>query len=160
MTTSQRICHGTFHLKLMPSCYFFQTHMLRKCYPLSEAQLLCFHIRMLKYWGTWVAQLVKQLTLNFGSRHDLTVHGPHIGLCAEQGDCLGFSLSLSLSLSLTLAGLYTHSLSLNINKYTFFKNAKLLVFYNPLNVICVLVFLNNGHFLQHLAGSVGGACDS
>ena len=35
--------------------------------------------------GAWVVQLVKQLTLGFGSGHDLTVDGfePQIGLCAD-----------------------------------------------------------------------------
>ena len=53
-----------------------------------------------------MAQLVKHPTLDFGSGHDLMVHG-----------ILSPSLSLPLSLSL--------SLSLKINKYTFknlFKN--------------------------------------
>ena len=27
-----------------------------------------------KDWGAWVAQLVKRLTLDFGSGHDLAVH--------------------------------------------------------------------------------------
>ena len=39
-------------------------------------------------WGTRVAQLVADLTLNFGSGHNLTVYGikPHIGLCADGAD--------------------------------------------------------------------------
>ena len=37
-------------------------------------------------WGAWVAQWVKRLTLDFGSSHDLTVHGieTHVGLCADR----------------------------------------------------------------------------
>ena len=67
----------------------------------------------LKYllWGAWVAQLVKHPTLDFGSGHDLIVHGieSYIGLCTDlmAWAYLGFSLSLSLpfpaSMSLFLA---------------------------------------------------------
>ena len=44
--------------------------------------------------GTWVAQLVKHVTLDFGSGHDLMVCGiePSLWLCSECGACLGFSL--------------------------------------------------------------------
>ena len=46
-----------------------------------------------------LAQLVKHLTLDFGSGHDLTVREsePHIGLCADSRDPAGDSLSPSLS---------------------------------------------------------------
>ena len=46
-----------------------------------------------------MAQSVKGLTLDFGSGHDLTVgeFEPHIGLHAECGTCLGFSLSLRIN---------------------------------------------------------------
>ena len=52
--------------------------------------------------GTWVAQLVKHLTLGFSSGLDLMVCGfePHVRLCTGYEACLGSSLSLSLSLSL------------------------------------------------------------
>ena len=62
--------------------------------------------------GALVAQSVKRLTLDFGSGHDVTVCGfkPRVGLCAEDGACLGFSLSLSLSLSLCAPPPLTHSL--------------------------------------------------
>ena len=51
--------------------------------------------------GTWVAQLVKHLTLGFSSGHDFVVREfePGIGLCAdssEPGACFGFCVSLSL----------------------------------------------------------------
>ena len=36
-------------------------------------------------WGTWVAQLVEHLTLDFGSGHDRSVVG-------SSNPCLGFSL--------------------------------------------------------------------
>ena len=55
-----------------------------------------------------MVQLVKPPTLDFDSSHDLTIHEtePHVGLCAEHGGYLGFSLSLSLcpfpALSLSL----------------------------------------------------------
>ena len=55
--------------------------------------------------GTWVAQSVKHLTLDFSSSHDLMVdHGiePWVGLLTEPGTCLGFSLSLPLPCSQTL----------------------------------------------------------
>ena len=47
---------------------------------------------------TWVAQLVKPLTVDFGSGHNLLVHEfePHIGLCACSGfSCLCSTLTLS-----------------------------------------------------------------
>ena len=47
--------------------------------------------------GTWVAQLVKHLTLGFDSGHDLTVQEwkPCIGLCANSVDPAWDSLSPS-----------------------------------------------------------------
>ena len=49
--------------------------------------------------GAWVALLVKHLTLDFGSRHDLTVtrSSPTMGSARQHRVCLGFSLSRSLS---------------------------------------------------------------
>ena len=49
------------------------------------------------YWGAWVAQLLKHLTLNFGSGHDLTIHEikPHVKLCASSVEPAWDSLSLS-----------------------------------------------------------------
>ena len=40
------------------------------------------------YTGTWGAQLVKRLTLDFDSGHDLMVSKfkPHIGLCADRAE--------------------------------------------------------------------------
>ena len=63
-------------------------------------------------WGTWVAQSVKSLTLDFSSGHDLTVHGiePHMGPGNPAWD------SLSPSLSLCNAPACTHAFSLKINK--------------------------------------------
>ena len=57
----------------------------------------------------WVAQ-----TLDFGSSHDPRVVGlsPCLGLCAQRGVCLGFSIFLSLPLSPA----HVHSLSLKTNK--------------------------------------------
>ena len=47
--------------------------------------------------GAWVAQSVECLNLDFSSGHDPRVIGlSHVGLCAECGVCLGFSLSLKL----------------------------------------------------------------
>ena len=59
--------------------------------------------------GTWVAQSVKCLSLDFGSGHDFMVHDiePQDGLCVDSGGaCLRFSLPLSLPSP-------THSLSLS-----------------------------------------------
>ena len=66
-----------------------------------------------------MAQWVNQPTFDFGSGHDLTVHGiePCIQLCADSnGAYLGFSLLLCLSLAHT----HVRALSLKINKR--FKN--------------------------------------
>ena len=42
------------------------------------------YLKQFRLWGTWLAQLVKQLTFDFGSGHDLTVREfeTHFGLCA------------------------------------------------------------------------------
>ena len=50
-------------------------------------------------WGTWMAQSVERPTLNFGSSHDLIVHGfePHVTLCAESAELAWDSLSPFLS---------------------------------------------------------------
>ena len=52
-------------------------------------------------WGAWVAQPVKRLTLDFGSGHDLMVHGIELqaGLCADSTRPAWDSLPLSLPLS-------------------------------------------------------------
>ena len=58
-------------------------------------------------WGTWGAQAVKRLTLEFGSGHDLMVLGiePHIRLCPDSTEPAWDSLSapslLVLSVSLS-----------------------------------------------------------
>ena len=64
-----------------------------------------------------MAQLVKHLTLDFGSGHDLTVHEfrPCVGLCAnssEPGAYFGFCVFLSLCPS------PIHALSLSLKKTT------------------------------------------
>ena len=66
--------------------------------------------------SAWVAQLVKCLTLNFGSGHDLMVHEieTHIGLWSDSVEPAWDSLSLSLSLSAPFPHL--HMLSLSQNK--------------------------------------------
>ena len=73
--------------------------------------------------SSWVAQLVKSLTLDLGSGHDLTdpwVRALHGAVHSQCGACLGFSLSLSLSLPclcpLLLSLNVSLSLSLRINK--------------------------------------------
>ena len=60
--------------------------------------------------NAWVVQLVKRLTLDFGSGHDLTIceFEPHIGFQVTVWSLLGIlslspSLSLLLSLSLSLS---------------------------------------------------------
>ena len=53
-----------------------------------------------------MAQLVEHLTLDFGSGHDLTVHGfePWVPALHWQHEaCLGFSLCSSPALSLSLS---------------------------------------------------------
>ena len=58
-------------------------------------------------WGAWVAQVIKHLTLDFGSGRDLTIceFDPHIGLWAETRSMLGIlfappPLTHTLTLSL------------------------------------------------------------
>ena len=65
----------------------------------------------------WVAQLVKHLSLDFGSGHDPVVceMEPHNRLCADSvdGAYLGFSLPLTLCPSPTHAHACALSLSLS-----------------------------------------------
>ena len=65
--------------------------------------------------GTWVAQLVKLLTLDFGSGHVLTIQEfkPHVRFCTDSMELAWYFLSTSLSLPL-------HS-SHSQNKQTFKK---------------------------------------
>ena len=75
---------------------------------------------MFKKVSNWGAGVVKHLTLNFSSGHDLTVHeikpqeGIHTNSAKSAWDSLSLSLSPSLSASPPL--LCIHSLSLKINK--------------------------------------------
>ena len=66
------------------TCLFFPRESL-----LKESEL----------WGTWVAQSVKRLTLDFGSGHDLTVCEieSHVGLCTDSVEPAWGLLSPSLS---------------------------------------------------------------
>ena len=50
--------------------------------------------------STWMVQLVKHLTLDVSSGHDLTVEEfkPWVGLCVQHRACLGFCLALSAPL--------------------------------------------------------------
>ena len=59
--------------------------------------------------GTWMAQLVKCLTLDFSSGHDLMVHEfePHIGLCADRAEPAWDPLSLPLPCSWSLSQKWT-----------------------------------------------------
>ena len=65
---------------------------------------------------TWVAQSVEYLMLDFGSDHDLTVHGiePCVRFCTDSVEPAWDSLSPSLFL--LLPHLCSCSLSLKINK--------------------------------------------
>ena len=59
-------------------------------------------LRSMNAWGTWVAQWVKCLTLDFGLGHDLVLHGfkNHVRLCTDSVEPAWNSLSLPFSLSL------------------------------------------------------------
>ena len=61
-----------------------------------------------------MAESVKHLTLDFGSRHGLMIRGiePHVGLCADSVEPAWDSLSLSVS----APPLHARALSLKINK--------------------------------------------
>ena len=69
---------------------------------------------MFYFRATWVAQLVKRLTLDFGSGHDLTImrSSPTLGSVLTVRSLLGI---LFLHLSLLLHSSYVHALSLKIN---------------------------------------------
>ena len=69
-----------------------------------------WHQKILTSWGTWVAQSVKLLTLDFSSDHDLMAHEfqPYIGLCTGSVEPAWDALSLPLSAPPQLA--HSHSL--------------------------------------------------
>ena len=75
-----------------------------------------FLLRSEYHWGTWVAQSVQHLALDFGLGHDLTVHEiePCVGLCADNKEPAWDSLSLSLPLPCLLAHALSGSLKINI----------------------------------------------
>ena len=54
------------------------------------------------FWGAWVAQSVKLLTLAFSPGHDFMVHdfGSCVGFCTDSVEPTWDSLSLPLSLTL------------------------------------------------------------
>ena len=64
--------------------------------------------------GTWVAQLVKGLTLDFGSGNDLTISEIKTQAVSIEPDCDSLSPSLPLSCSHSLS--LCLCLSLKINK--------------------------------------------
>ena len=65
----------------------FTIHIMRMMLLFILATLCSFEMHPL---GAWVAQSVKQLTLDFSSSHDLRVSNE-----AHHGDCLGFCPSPS-----------------------------------------------------------------
>ena len=58
---------------------------------------MILELEILPSWGTWGAQSIERLTLDFGSGNDLMVCGikPHIGLCADNAEPASDFLSLS-----------------------------------------------------------------
>ena len=70
-------------------------------------------LKYIRRRDTWVAQLVKGLTLDFGSGHDLMVHviEPLAGLCVDSNTDLAWD-SLSPSLSAPPLLVHAHTLSL------------------------------------------------
>ena len=100
---------GTF-IKIL---YFFYTLKLKNCYTKYLKIVKKNKTKQKNNGGTWVARLVKRLTLDFGSGHDLTDREfeAHFGLCAEHRACLGVSLSLSLPLSCLCMCILSLSLS-------------------------------------------------
>ena len=79
---------------------------------LVDSVLYCRRISYKVLRGAWVAQLVKHLTLDFSSDHDLTVHEfqPHVGLLTDSMEPAWDSLSPALSAPSLLP------VSLKINK--------------------------------------------
>ena len=63
--------------------------------------LLGGRVRNYSLGGAWEAQSVNHPISDFGSGHDLIVHGiePHVGLCADSVESAWDSLPPSLSLS-------------------------------------------------------------
>ena len=86
----------------------------RGCWALPDKSLSC--------WGVWVNQLVKHLTLDFGSGHDQMVgeFQPGIGLCADSAEPAWDSLSLPGS----ALPLLVHSLCMVCSEFMCLKKVK------------------------------------
>ena len=82
------------------------------------------------FWGTWVTQLVKRLTLDFGSGHDVAVSAikSHVRLPSDHTSLLGI-LSFPLSLPIPHMRVCTLSLTLSvkINKYFLKRESNLAI---------------------------------
>ena len=64
-------------------------------------------VKILEVWGTWVAQLVKRLTRDLGSGHDLTV--------CEFKPALDSSLTVESLLGILSLPLYPSLFALNLS---------------------------------------------
>ena len=76
---------------------FTYVHLVLELYSLGLGIINKFLLRLSDAWSPWVAQLVKRLTIGFGSGHDCTVSGfkPHTGLHAGSVEPAFDSLPLS-----------------------------------------------------------------
>ena len=92
---------------LLPQDGKFQDSMKHGCF-------LCCSVINTDYWGAWVAQSVKHLTLDFSSSHDLMVHEiePCAGLHTDSTEPAWDSTSPSLS----APPQFTHAFSLSLSK--------------------------------------------
>ena len=79
---------------------------------------LMFAFKSLKIRGTWVAQLVEHLTLDFSSGLDLSVCGfkPHFRLCADTLELTWDSLSPLSAAAAAASSSSSLSLSLSLSK--------------------------------------------
>ena len=64
----------------------------------KKARLSRSYLKYIQRRGAWLAQSVKDLTLDFGSGRDLTLRGiePRLGLCADSSEPAWDFLSPSL----------------------------------------------------------------
>ena len=106
LKSKKRKIEGSNNKKILPWCLNDRRHHKIKRWTETRRKYL---------WDTWVVQLVKRPTLDFGSGHDLTVVGPSL---VSDSVCL---LSLPLSLCPSPTHVCALSISLSQNKSISFK---------------------------------------
>ena len=83
---------------------FMIKHVQKRQHSTYHVPSTALCVRKFKYWGTWGAQSIKRLTLDFGSGHDLRVLAlsPIVSPLHRESACLPLLCPFPTSLSLVL----------------------------------------------------------